>query len=70
MSSAEEYRQYARECLESAARAPTEPQRLVYLEMARTWEKAALALSSLSDTDAKEQTSDHYPEGTTLPETI
>jgi hypothetical protein len=44
MSSASEYRQYARECVESAAKASTEVERRTFLDMARTWENAALAI--------------------------
>jgi hypothetical protein len=44
MSSAEEYHQYARECIEAAATCSDEVQRQAYLEMAKTWENAALAV--------------------------
>jgi hypothetical protein len=44
MPKAEEYRQYARECLETAANATTEHQRRQFLDMARAWTLAALRL--------------------------
>jgi hypothetical protein len=44
MPKAEEYHQYARECLETAAKATTEHQRRQYLDMARAWTLAARRL--------------------------
>ncbi len=44
MNNASAYRQYARECVESAAKASTEVERRTFLDMARTWEHAALAI--------------------------
>jgi hypothetical protein len=41
---ADEYRQYARECLESAAQAESEHDRKQFLNMARAWTQAALRL--------------------------
>ena len=43
MALADEYRQYARECLESAAQA-AEHDRKQFLNMARAWTQAALRL--------------------------
>jgi hypothetical protein len=44
MTSPSQYRQYARECMQSAAKAQTEVERKTYLDMAWTWQNAALAL--------------------------
>jgi hypothetical protein len=44
MAAADDYHQYARECLESAARAKTEIERWQFLNMARAWTEAALQL--------------------------
>jgi hypothetical protein len=44
MSTPDEYRMYARESMESAARAKTEAERQAFLQMAHTWEQAALQL--------------------------
>ncbi len=44
MSTADEYRMYARESMQSAAAAKTEAERRTFLQMARTWEQAALQL--------------------------
>jgi hypothetical protein len=46
MTNASEYRQYARECMESAAKASTDVERRTFLDMARTWENAALAIEA------------------------
>jgi hypothetical protein len=44
MTTAAEYLDYARECLEWAAKAATEDEREACLAMARRWTEAALAL--------------------------
>jgi hypothetical protein len=44
MSTPEEYRMYARESMQSAAKAKTEAEREAFLQMAHTWEQAALQL--------------------------
>ena len=44
MSTAEEFRQYERECLQSALAATTDQDRQAFLDMARTWERAAVQL--------------------------
>ena len=50
MASSEDDGQYARECLESAARAKSEIERKKCLDMARTWTLAALDLEGTSAT--------------------
>jgi len=44
MTTHDEYRQYAKECLRWAAAAKTEDQRKAFLEMARAWTLAATQL--------------------------
>lgn len=46
MSTPEQYRFYARESVAAAAKAKVEAQRQALLDMARTWELAALQLES------------------------
>ena len=48
MATAEEYHQCARECLRSAAEAPTEADRKQFLDMADAWTRAARLLESLA----------------------
>jgi hypothetical protein len=43
MTAATEYRQYARECVESAREATSEPARTQFLEIAKLWLTATLA---------------------------
>jgi hypothetical protein len=45
MTSAYEYREYAQECVRSAAQAKTEKERKAFLEMASAWTRVALATS-------------------------
>jgi hypothetical protein len=47
MATADEYHQYARECLETAAKATTENQRKQFMDMAHAWTLAALRLEGL-----------------------
>jgi hypothetical protein len=44
MALADEYREYARACLESASKAETEHERKQFLNMSRAWTQAALRL--------------------------
>jgi hypothetical protein len=44
MSSAKEFREYARECLDWAKTARTERERAIFMQMAETWIDAALRL--------------------------
>ena len=44
MSLSDDYRQYASQCLESAAKALTDDERQQFLNMARAWTQAALRL--------------------------
>ena len=44
MTTAEEYRQYANECLRFADEAKTDDQRQAFLDMARDWTLAAMRL--------------------------
>jgi len=52
MASAEEYHRYAKECLESAARAESEIERNNFMDMARAWTLAALDLDGARVTEA------------------
>jgi hypothetical protein len=52
MASAEEYHRYARECLESAARATSEFERNKFMDMARAWTIAALKVDGAPVTEA------------------
>jgi hypothetical protein len=45
MDTADDYHRYARECLESAARATSEIEREQFIHMARAWTMAALKLA-------------------------
>jgi hypothetical protein len=45
MATADEYHQYARECLQWASEAENEEQRKNFLAMARTWTQAALQVA-------------------------
>jgi hypothetical protein len=56
MATADEYHQYARECLQWAAEAENEEQRNNFLAMARTWTHAALQVAS-----ARVPIKDHPP---------
>jgi hypothetical protein len=51
MSTVDEYRKYARDCLRWAYRARTEEQRKQFLSLAREWQQAA---SGIEDTAAIE----------------
>jgi hypothetical protein len=42
MSSAKEFREYARECMDWASTARCEQERTIFLEMAQTWLMAAM----------------------------
>jgi len=42
MSSAKEFREYARECMDWASTARSEQERTIFLEMAQTWVTAAM----------------------------
>ena len=41
MTTAAEFREYARECIESARDATSDPERLQFLDIAKLWLKAA-----------------------------
>jgi hypothetical protein len=51
MTTADEYREYAKECLHWADEAETDEQRQSFLDMARDWTLAALRLGMSKDTD-------------------
>lgn len=42
MSSAKEFREYARECMDWASTARSQQERTIFLEMAQTWVTAAM----------------------------
>jgi hypothetical protein len=48
MATADEYHEYARECLIAAAKAETEDRRQQFIDIARTWTEAALRLQGFS----------------------
>jgi hypothetical protein len=56
MTTADEFRQYAQECLEWAKQAETDDQRQSFLDMARDWTLAALRLGMSKDTDESSST--------------
>jgi hypothetical protein len=47
MSTVDEYRKYARDCLRWASRALTEEQRKQFLSLARDWQQAASGLEGV-----------------------
>jgi hypothetical protein len=47
MSTVDEYRKYARDCLRWAARARTEEQRKQFLSLAHDWQQAASGLEGV-----------------------
>jgi hypothetical protein len=51
MTTADEFRQYAQECLEWAKKAETDDQRQSFLDMARDWTLAALRVGMSKNTD-------------------
>jgi hypothetical protein len=51
MTTADEFRQYAQECLQWADQAETDDERQSFLDMARDWTLAALRLATSKDTD-------------------
>ena len=53
MPDSDEFHQYARECLASAADATTEAERKALLQMARTWTQAAMQIEATSALTAK-----------------
>lgn len=56
MATADDYRQYAVECLHWAEEAETDHQRQSFLDMARDWTLAALYLAMSKDTDGASST--------------
>jgi len=55
MPTADEYHEYARECLIAAATAETEKQRRRFMDMARAWTAAALRLQGLIQRPGEER---------------
>ena len=51
MTTADEFREYAKECLHWAEEAETDDQRQSFLDMARDWTLAALRLGTSKDID-------------------
>jgi hypothetical protein len=51
MTTADEYGRFAKECMDSARGATTEAERKAFLDMARTWTKAAARASGETVTD-------------------
>jgi hypothetical protein len=62
MSTAEEFREYAKECLLSADEAETDDQRQSFLDMARDWTLAALRVEGLMSPAQSEQPNTATPE--------
>jgi hypothetical protein len=50
MSSANEFREFARECMDWAKTARTERERAIFLQMAETWLDAAMRLEPRAET--------------------
>lgn len=48
MTTPKEYRQYAKEAMQSAERAATEDERTAFESLARKWTEAALAIERLN----------------------
>jgi hypothetical protein len=46
MPTAEEYRQYARECIVSASTAVSETERRAFMDMSRKWTHAAMQIEA------------------------
>jgi hypothetical protein len=47
MTTADEYQQYAEECVRAASEAETEKERKAFLDMARAWTQAALRIEGV-----------------------
>jgi hypothetical protein len=47
MKTADEYQQYAEECIRAASEAKTEEERKAFLDMARAWTEAALRIQGV-----------------------
>jgi hypothetical protein len=62
MTTADEYRQYAVECLRWAKEAETDEERQSFLDMARDWTLAALRLAVVMTPRRSEQPSAATPE--------
>ena len=56
MTTPNEFREYATECLQWAKEAETDEQRQSFLDMARDWTLAALRLGMSKDTDGSSST--------------
>ena len=54
MTTADEYRQYARECLQWAEQAETDDERLSLISMATDWTLAAVRLDGMRDGQGQE----------------
>jgi hypothetical protein len=54
MATADEYRQFAKECLKWAEEAATEQDRAAFLELARDWTVAAMRLEGVIPATDKE----------------
>ena len=63
MTTANEYRQYARECMDSARDATSEPVRNQFLELAKLWLTAAARADAqvASSTPTKSKADGHAP---------
>jgi hypothetical protein len=62
MATADEFREYAKECLQWADEAETDDQRQSFLDMARDWTLAALRLEGVMIPALSEQPSAATPE--------
>lgn len=65
MATASEYRQYARECVDSARDATTDPARDQFLELAKLWLTAAarMDVQVVTSTETNSKGNGHDPDG-------
>ena len=66
MATANEYRQFANECLRWATEVETEDDRKAFLDLARDWTLAALRLEGILIPDAKQTRPSNRELGTRL----
>jgi hypothetical protein len=64
MTTAEEFREYAKECLQWADEAETDDQRQSFLDMARDWTLAAMRLDGMLGQKDSDQPFEHLRQKT------
>jgi hypothetical protein len=60
MTTADEFNEYAKECLRWADEAATDDERQSFLDMARDWTLAALRLAQVGSNGSPRQVSDQF----------